>query len=476
MSDIYQKIATSPVGKRLLTGLGLPTPTILERQRKASADFVSGRVLLGAAPGAALLDDILHSMAKAPDAWLCCQAHASTAAMITQTVAARDLRLTAVNTGPADSTLFKALVFDATGIQNTTDLKELHRFFSPVARKTTRSGRILVLGRPACECDNVSRAAAMRALEGFTRSLAKETGKKGTTVQLLYVSHTATADQLESPLRFCLSPRSAYISAQVMTVGAGIGDLPALDWHQPLADTTALVTGAAQGIGAAIATIMARDGARVLCLDRPQAAKQLEALAQTLGGIAVTADITAADAPSIICDALEKAHGSLDAVIHNAGITRDRTLAKMSGDWWNQVIDVNLSSAERMDAVLLERQLLKRNGRIVCVSSMSGIAGNFGQTNYATSKAGVIGYVQAMAPALKEKGITINAVAPGFIETKMTAAMPLVPRALGRRMNSLCQGGLPEDVAETIGFFASPASTGLTGNLVRVCGQSLLGA
>ena len=112
----------------------------------------------------------------------------------------------------------------------------------------------------------------------------------------------------------------------------------------------------------------------------------------------------------------------------------------------------------------------------MCVSSVSGIAGNRGQANYATSKAGVIGVVEALAPELVRRAATINAVAPGFIETRMTAAMPLGTREAGRRMNSLRQGGLPVDVAETVAFFGSPASAGVNGNVVRVCGQSLLGA
>ncbi len=110
------------------------------------------------------------------------------------------------------------------------------------------------------------------------------------------------------------------------------------------------------------------------------------------------------------------------------------------------------------------------------VSSISGIAGNAGQTNYSTSKAGVIGVVQAWAEAVREQGATINAVAPGFIETQMTAAMPIGTREAGRRMNSMAQGGLPVDVAETIAWYASPGSAGVNGNVVRVCGQSLLGA
>jgi len=117
---------------------------------------------------------------------------------------------------------------------------------------------------------------------------------------------------------------------------------------------------------------------------------------------------------------------------------------------------------------------MRENGRIVCVSSIAGFAGNFGQTNYAASKAGVIGYVESMARQLKN-GITINAVAPGFIETQMTAAMPVTIREAGRRMNSLSQGGLPVDVAETIAWYCNPLSRGVNGNVVRVCGQSLVG-
>src|SRR5262249_9380273 len=119
---------------------------------------------------------------------------------------------------------------------------------------------------------------------------------------------------------------------------------------------------------------------------------------------------------------------------------------------------------------------LRADGRIVAVSSISGIAGNAGQTNYATSKAGVIGFVRALAPAVAKQGATLNAVAPGFIETRMTAAMPIATREVGRRMNSLAQGGLPVDVAETIAWLVSPGSGVVNGNAVRVCGQSLLGA
>ena len=148
----------------------------------------------------------------------------------------------------------------------------------------------------------------------------------------------------------------------------------------------------------------------------------------------------------------------------------------MSEDQWDAVLAVNLTSQERLTGALLDADALRRGARIVCVSSIGGIAGNRGQANYATSKAGVIGVVDGLAPEVAKRRCTINAVAPGFIETRMTAAMPVATREAGRRMNSLAQGGLPVDVAETVAWFASPGSAGVNGNVVRVCGQSLIGA
>ena len=138
-------------------------------------------------------------------------------------------------------------------------------------------------------------------------------------------------------------------------------------------------------------------------------------------------------------------------------------------------MEINISAPERITAELLEQKLIRPNGRIIGVSSIAGIAGNVGQTNYAASKAGVIGFVDALAPELQDD-ITVNAVAPGFIITQMTAAVPFATREVGQRMNAMSQGGLPVDVAETIAWYASPASTALNGNVVRVCGQMMLGA
>jgi 3-oxoacyl-[acyl-carrier protein] reductase len=202
----------------------------------------------------------------------------------------------------------------------------------------------------------------------------------------------------------------------------------------------------------------------------------LAATTNRVRGTALQLDITAEHAPTALVDHLRERHGGVDIVVHNAGITRDKTLARMTEDQWDAVLAVNLISQERLTAALLDADVLRRGGRIVCVSSIGGIAGNRGQTNYSTSKAGVIGLVEALAPALAGREGSINAVAPGFIETRMTAAMPVGTREAGRRMNSLAQGGQPVDVAETVAWLASPASGGVNGTVVRVCGQSLIGA
>jgi 3-oxoacyl-[acyl-carrier protein] reductase len=440
VSDLYSQIVNSPPGRFLAPRVGLPQPATLDRQAPGAA-VVSGAVLFGAAPDGRLGKQVERLLSE----------------------------IGAPRPEKSDSAV-KALVFDATGIADSTELVELQRFFHPNVKRVRESGRVVVLGTPPAGL-RPRAATAQRALEGFTRSLGKEIGR-GIAVQLVYVAQGAE-EEIASTMRFLLSPRSAYVSGQVVGISAAVTKAPTIDWALPLDGKIALVTGASRGIGAAIATTLHRDGAGLVLLDVPALAGDLAKVAKELDAETIELDITEEDAPQRIAEDLS---GGIDIVVHNAGVTRDRTIAKMPEDRWTSLMEINLSSEERINDELLGRKLLRENGRIVCVSSMSGVAGNSGQTNYATSKAGVIGMVEALAPELAERGATINAVAPGFIETQMTAAMPVTIREAGRRMNSMSQGGLPVDVAETIAWFASPASTGVSGNVVRVCGQSLLGA
>jgi 3-oxoacyl-[acyl-carrier protein] reductase len=440
VSDLYSRLVNSPPGRLLAPRVGLPRPVELER-RASHGTEVSGAVLAGAAPGGRLGKPLERLLGE----------------------------LGAPRPEKSDSPV-KALVFDATGIAESTQLVELQRFFYPNVKRVQASGRVIVLGAPPAGLP-ARAATAQRALEGFSRSLGKEIGR-GIAVQLVHVA-VGAEDQIDSTLRFLLSPRSAYVSGQVVEIGAPVAKPGPIDWTLPLDGKIALVTGASRGIGEAIAETLHRDGAGLVLLDVPALATDLAKVAMRLDAETIEVDITDEEAPRRIA---EKLAGGVDVVVHNAGVTRDRTIAKMPEDRWTSLMEINLASEERIDDELLARGLLHENGRIVCVSSMSGIAGNSGQTNYATSKAGVIGMVEALAPELAERGATINAVAPGFIETQMTDAMPIGVREAGRRMNSMSQGGLPVDVAETIAWFASPASAGVNGNVVRVCGQSLLGA
>jgi 3-oxoacyl-[acyl-carrier protein] reductase len=449
MSDKYLSFTQSQVGRLLVQNLGLPRPVELERYAEGDP-LVKGTVLLGGRGrvaeslpgllGSLGIDTVTHHSSE----------------------------------GQVDGPRYRGLVFDASGLTSADQLVALRDFFTPVLRSLERCPHVVVIGTPPEQLEGAERIA-QRALEGFTRSLGKEIGRGG-TVQLVYVAEGAEA-AATSTLGFLLSPKSAYVSGQVVRIGVHgtTSAEPVADWTRPLSGKVAVVTGASRGIGEQIARVLHRDGAMVVGVDVPQAADALVALMDELEGDWLALDITAPDAPPRIAQHLKDKHGGVDVVVHNAGITRDKKLANMDADRWESVLAVNVIAPERITAELLAQGLVKPNGRIVGVASIAGIAGNVGQTNYAASKAGVIGLVDSLADRLAD-GITINAVAPGFIVTQMTAAVPFATREVGQRLNAMAQGGLPIDVAETIAWYANPGSTAVNGNVVRVCGQMMLGA
>jgi len=436
MTDRYTTFANSGPGRAVVKRLGLPNPPRLRRHRPGDP-LAAGPVLVG---GAGRLVEPVRAM---------------------------------LPTAEPPQGGVAALVYDATGLTDAAALRGLYDFFHPRARSLMDSGRVVVFATPPADCATPAEATAQRAAEGFVRSVGKEFGR-GITAQTVYVAPEAESN-VESTVRFLLSGRSAYVSGQAIRISPAAPP-PPVDWERPLDGKVAVVTGAARGIGAATAEVLTRDGAHVVCLDMPAAGDALAAVANAVRGEAVQLDLTAEHAPRALADHLIARHGGVDIVVHNAGITRDKTLARMSEAQWDSVLDVNLIAQERVNTVLLGEKLIRSGGRVVAVSSVNGIAGARGQTNYATSKAGVIGLVEALARVVAKWSITVNAVAPGFIETGMTAEMPMMIREAGRRMNSMAQGGLPVDVGETIAWLASPASGGVTGNVVRVCGQSIAGA
>ncbi len=448
-SDLFSQIVNSAPGSLLAKQLGIPQPETLRRY-KAGEPPLAGSLLIG---GEGRVVEPLRA------------------------ALADDYDVVADNLGGRWADSFGGLVFDATGITEPAGLRGLYEFFTPLLRNLGPSGRIVVVGTTPDQAGSPHERIAQRALEGFTRSLGKEV-RHGATVSLVYLSPAAkpAATGLESTLRFLLSGKSAYVDGQVFYVGADDSTPPA-DWDKPLDGKVAIVTGAARGIGATIAEVFARDGAKVVAIDVESARDALGETAAKVGGTALPLDVTAEDAVQKITDHLREHYdGHADILVNNAGITRDKLLANMDDARWDAVVAVNLLAPQRLTEGLIENGSIGEGGRVIGLSSMAGIAGNRGQTNYAATKAGMIGLTEALAPSLAEKGITINAVAPGFIETAMTAAIPLATREVGRRLNSLYQGGKPVDVAETIAYFASPASNAVTGNTIRVCGQAMLGA
>lgn len=446
MADGYSNFVHSGPGQLLAKQLGLPQPEILRRYQPGQPALAGPIVVEGSGR---LVSDL-------------------------RALLATDYTIIGVGEDgkPATEGKVAGVVVDATGVTTPEASVELFEILNPLVRRLAPCARVVVVGTTPEEVHGEERIC-QRGLEGMTRSLAKEM-RRGGTVNLVYVAPTAQVAQAESTLRFLLSGKSAYVDAQVFRIGDTATS--GTDWLKPLAGKIAVVTGAARGIGATIAEVLARDGAHVICVDIPAAGEALSQTANSVGGTSLGLDVTASDAADQLAEHVKQRHNSaIDIIVHNAGITRDKTMAGMDQARWNAVVAVNLIAPVRITQRLLELGAIAENGRVIGVSSMAGIAGNRGQTNYAFTKAGVIGLVDEFSETAGH-GITVNAVAPGFIETQMTAAIPVVTRELGRRLNAMQQGGQTIDVAETIAFFAQPQSQAVTGNVVRVCGQSILGA
>ena len=446
MSDFLVKLGKSPTARRVVKTIGLPIPLPQELARPTepwSEKPLEGKTALLSAEGplGATLTESLNGAG----------------ATLVDTL--------------EDGARAHAILIDASHLDSADALQAIHRYLQPRVRSVARCGRIVVFGRPL-EGLAPEEAAAQAALDGFTRSVAKEVGRLGATANLIRVTPGAE-DRVDPLLRWLLSEGGAFVSGQPITVSSTVANDSVAPTAQALVGKTALVTGAAQGIGKAIAGTLAREGAHVLCLDLPMHAEELDAVAEAVGGTALAGDVTDPTLAATVAKALEaRGTSSLDILVNNAGVTRDKTLAKMSEGQWDLTLSVNLAAVIR-----LTRELpLAEGARVVGLSSINGLGGAFGQSNYAASKAGVAGFTRAVAPELAERGVAVNAVAPGYIETRMTAAVPVGTREAGRRLSALGQGGQPQDVAEVITFLASPGAAGLCGEVIRVCGGNFIGA
>jgi 3-oxoacyl-[acyl-carrier protein] reductase len=235
----------------------------------------------------------------------------------------------------------------------------------------------------------------------------------------------------------------------------------------------AIVTGGAQGIGKAIALTLARHGADVVVtdinLERAQAtAQEIEALqVRSLAIKANVADVSAAE--QMVKETVDKL-GKIDILVNNAGITRDNVLLRMKPEEWDQVMEVNLKGTYACTRAALKFMFRQKNGRIVNIASITGLMGNAGQANYSASKAGIIGFTKAVAREYANRGITVNAVAPGFIDTAMTQAIPEKEREALTRQIPMERLGTPDDVAAAVYFLVSDLSGYITGQVINVNG------
>jgi 3-oxoacyl-[acyl-carrier protein] reductase len=426
--------------------------------------------------------------------------------------------------GAGPSTATDALVVDATWVKQPQDATRLAievlqpALVSGGGAGLGKNGRIVLLAGEKDGGDDPVAAAMASGMGGLVRSLAKELGPMGTTVNLLRL-RTGTAQErqrqqqpspllaqphaqgnLAWPLAFFLLPDSAFVSGQELSVDIATASAAALPASPVLQGRVCLVTGASQGIGEAIARRLAAEGATVLGVDLPATKVRLEALMAELDGVALAQDLVQETAPQRLREmvAAEAPGGRLDALVHNAGLTQDKTLRRMKPEQFARVARVNLEAVLRINAAFGlhgtasssgsgsggssgigdgNGLLLNPGGRVLLLASINGIAGAFGQTNYAFTKSALIGYAhaQAASPSLAERNITVNAIAPGFIETAMTAAMPTALRFMGRRANALNQSGWPEDIAAAAAFLCAEGSRGVNGQTLRVCGLNAVG-
>jgi 3-oxoacyl-[acyl-carrier protein] reductase len=239
----------------------------------------------------------------------------------------------------------------------------------------------------------------------------------------------------------------------------------------------AIITGASRGIGKAIAQKFIEEGAKVAFtyLSSEEKAKALEAELTANGGEAKGFKSNAAefDAAQKLADEVMEAFGQIDILVNNAGITKDNLLMRMSEEDWDAVININLKSAFNLTKAVLRPMLKARQGSIINMSSVVGVSGNPGQANYAASKAGMIGFTKSVAQELGSRNIRCNAIAPGFIETEMTASLDEAVVQGWRDGIPMKRGGTPEDVAKTTVFLASDLSSYVTGQTINVCGGML---
>lgn len=238
-----------------------------------------------------------------------------------------------------------------------------------------------------------------------------------------------------------------------------------------LSGEVVLVTGASRGIGAAIADLLASKGAKVIGTATSQSgADAISHRLKELSGVGMVLNVTDGAAVESVIDEISKTFGAVSILVNNAGITRDQLLMRMKDDDWDSIINTNLSSVYRTSKAVMRGMMKARKGRIISIASVVGLIGNPGQSNYAAAKAGIIAFSKSLAKEIGTRGITVNVVAPGFIQTDMTDALSEDAKSALMQQIALGRLGSPADIAEAVAFLASPAAGYITGETLNVNG------
>jgi 3-oxoacyl-[acyl-carrier protein] reductase len=241
--------------------------------------------------------------------------------------------------------------------------------------------------------------------------------------------------------------------------------------NKTLEGEIALVTGASRGIGKAIAEQLAAQGATVIGTATSDAgAEKIQSWLSPLGGAGKCLDVTSADSIASVIKQINDEFGSISILVNNAGITRDNLLMMMKDEHWDDIIQTNLSSIYRLSKACVRAMMKARKGRIINIGSVVGLTGNAGQTNYAAAKAGMLGFTKSLAREIGSRNITVNAVAPGFIDTDMTRELPEEQRNALIKQIPLNRLGSPEDIAQAVAFLAGPQASYITGETLNVNG------
>lgn len=494
MSEFYEGLARGYLGKRLIKAFSLPYPAPLLRPseiRFRNQNTLQGHIILSGFTPNDLFKSCIQTLTQENPAhaidpkihW-----HGPTTPESRIAINTHGLQTMPTHLPPSSRGTFSALVLNTQHYRSAEGLEKLFDDCQSLLPLLGKRAHVLLLSPETTQTHTTHQQRYLEGFTALTKCLAKEMAPEATTINHLRV-YDNRHQSLPALLRYFLSNRSSYVTGQCVSVGL----IPSAQrWAKKTATSSAaplaasnpephhllnapkkplaLVTGATGGIGRAIAHRLAADNFRIILVDQPREKFALRYLAEKTGGIALSLDLTRPNSSGALAECIDDHGGKLQSLVHNAGIIRDRLFKNMGAEAWQSVLNTNLWAPIKITENLLKEKKLADQARIVLMSSVMALSGNRGQTQYCLAKAGLMGFMQDIAPQIAKAGMTINTIAPGFIDTPMTQRLPKRIREIAKRYNAFAQAGRPEDVAEAVALCCQPTADFFSGNVLRVCG------